>query len=76
MKPVKDRTTFLRFCRYLRRLYPPDVRIAISCGNLRSRLSTCEYSQVGDWADKSNVEIAYTPTYNSWLNRIVRNHRW
>ena len=25
---------------------------------------------MGDWAAASNVEIAYTPTNSSWLNRI------
>jgi transposase len=32
-KPRKNRTRFLEFCRYLRSLYPPDVRIAIVCDN-------------------------------------------
>jgi hypothetical protein len=27
-------------------------------------------SRVGDWAAANNVEIAYTPTNSSWLNRI------
>jgi hypothetical protein len=25
---------------------------------------------VANWADANNVEIAYTPTNSSWLNRI------
>ena len=29
IKANKNRTTFLVFCRYLRSLYPPEVRIAI-----------------------------------------------
>ena len=29
IKPVKRRTQFLEFCRYLRTLYPPKVRIAL-----------------------------------------------
>lgn len=33
VKPVKKRTQFLEFCRYLRTLYPPSVRIAIVCDN-------------------------------------------
>lgn len=32
IKPVKKRTQFLEFCRYLRTLYPREVRIAIVCG--------------------------------------------
>lgn len=31
--PRKDRTAFLRFCRYLRSLHPPQVRIAIVLDN-------------------------------------------
>ena len=27
-------------------------------------------SRVGEWAAANNVELAYTPTYSSWLNRI------
>ncbi|MGH3375639.1 MAG: IS630 family transposase, partial [Actinoallomurus sp.] len=34
IKPVKKRTQFLEFCRYLRTLYPPEVRIAIVCDKL------------------------------------------
>ncbi|TFE25065.1 IS630 family transposase [Frankia sp. B2] len=70
VKPVKGRTQFLAFCRYLRSLYPPDVRIAIICDNFSPHLSTKTDSRVGDWAAAANVEIAYTPTYSSWLNRI------
>ena len=33
-------------------------------------LSTRIDSRVGDWAEVNNVEIAYTPTNSSWLNRI------
>ena len=33
IKPRKNRARFLEFCRYLRSLYPPDVRIAIICDN-------------------------------------------
>jgi len=29
IKPKKNRTRFLEFCRYLRSLYPPEIRIAI-----------------------------------------------
>ena len=40
IKTKKDRTTFLEFCRYLRSLYPPDVRIAIVMDNFSPHLST------------------------------------
>lgn len=70
VKARKTRTQFLEFCRYLRSLYPPEVRIAIVCGNFSPHLSTRKDARVGDWAEASNVEIAYTPTNSSWLNRI------
>ena len=66
----KDRTAFLRFVKYLRSLHPPEVRIAIVLDNFSPHLSTKTDQRVGDWADANNVELAYTPTYSSWLNRI------
>jgi transposase len=70
VKPNKTRTRFLEFCRYLRSLYPPAVRIAVVCDNYSPHLSTRKDSRVGDWAKANNVEFAYTPTNSSWLNRI------
>nr|WP_245607966.1 transposase [Streptomyces hokutonensis] len=70
IKPVKKRTQFLEFCRYLRTLYPPDVRIAIVCDNFSPHLTTKRCQRVGTWTAANNVEIAYTPTNSSWLNRI------
>ena len=70
IKMRKDRTTFLEFCRYLRTLYPPHVRIAIVMDNFSPHLSTKKDTRVGDWAKANNVELAYVPTNASWLNRI------
>jgi transposase len=70
IKTTKDRTKFLEFCRYLRTLYPPDVRIAIVMDNFSPHLSTKVDTRVGDWAKANNVELAYVPTNASWLNRI------
>jgi transposase len=70
VKPRKTRTRFLEFCRYLRTLYPPAVRIAIVCDNYSPHLSTRKDNRVGAWAAANNVEFAYTPTNSSWLNRI------
>ena len=70
IKPRKTRARFLEFCRYLRSLYPPQVRIAIICDNFSPHLTTRRDGQVGAWAKANNVEIAYTPTNSSWLNRI------
>ena len=70
VKTRKGRTEFLAFCRYLRSLHPPDVRIAIVLDNFSPHLSTRKDRRVGEWAAANNVELAYTPTYSSWLNRI------
>ncbi len=70
IKPRKGRTEFLAFCRYLRSLHPPQVRIAIVLDNFSPHLSTKTDSRVGDWAAANNVELAYVPFYGSWLNRI------
>ena len=51
IKLKKDRTTFLEFCRYLRSLYPPNVRIAIVLDNFSPHLSTKGTTGSGDWAD-------------------------
>jgi transposase len=66
----KGRTEFLAFVRYLRRLHPPEVRIAIVLDNFSPHLATKTDQRVALWAEANNVELAYTPTYSSWLNRI------
>jgi hypothetical protein len=48
----------------------PGWRIAIICDNFSPHLTTKKDASVGDWAAANNVEIAYTPTNSSWLNRI------
>lgn len=70
IKKTKNRSKFLEFCRYLRTLYPPTVRLAIVCDNYSPHLTTKRCRRVADWAEANNVEIAYTPTNSSWLNRI------
>jgi transposase len=70
IKPRKTRARFLEFCRYLRSLYPPRVRIAIVCDNFSPHLTTATDGRVGAWAQANNAEIAYTPSNASWLNRI------
>jgi len=70
IKTTKNRTKFLEFCRYLRSLYPPGVRIAIVMDNFSPHLSTRKDQRVGVWAAANNVELAYVPTNASWLNRI------
>ena len=51
-------------------LHPPKTRIAIICDNFSPHLTTRKDKRVGQWAAASNVEIAYTPTNSSWMNRI------
>jgi transposase len=70
IKVNKKRTTFLEFCRYLRTLYPPEVRIAIVMDNFSPHLSTKKDGRVGECAAANNVELAYVPTNASFLNRI------
>ena len=70
IKPRKTRARFLEFCRYLRSLYPPATPIAIICDNFSPHLTTRKDRRVGTWATANNVEIAYTPTNSSRLNRI------
>jgi transposase len=40
IKKTKNRSKFLEFCRYLRTLYPPTVRLAIVCDNYSPHLTT------------------------------------
>jgi transposase len=70
IKPRKTRGRFLEFCRYLRSLYPPEIRIAIVCDNFSPHLTTASHGRVGAWATANNAEIAHTPTNSSWLNRV------
>ncbi|WP_433418346.1 IS630 family transposase [Microtetraspora malaysiensis] len=70
IKKRKRRGEFLEFCRYLRSLHPAEVRIAIVCDNFSPHLTTKKDKRVGQWAEANNVEIAYTPTNSSYLNRI------
>lgn len=70
IKTTKNRTKFFEFCRYLRSLYPPEVRVAIVMDSFSPHLSTKKDQRVGEWAAANNVELAYVPTNASWLNRI------
>ncbi len=70
VKATKGRTEFPSFLRYIRTLHPPSIRMAIVLDNFSPHLSTKIDTRVGDWAKANNVELAYTPHYASWLNRI------
>jgi transposase len=70
IKPRRTRDRFLEFSFYLRSLYPSSIRIAIICDNFSLTSAHARERRVGTWATANNVEIAYTPTNSSWLNRI------
>jgi hypothetical protein len=70
VKPRKRRGELLTFLRSLRSLYPSPVRIGIVLDNASAHLSTRKDRRVGQWAQANNVELAYTPTNASYLNRI------
>lgn len=70
VKKAKTRTKFLEFCRDLRSLHPIETRIAIVLDNFSPHLTTRRCRRVGDRVAANNVELAYTPTNSSWLNRI------
>ncbi len=70
IKPVKGRTAFLAFLRYIRSRHPEKMRMAIVLDNFSPHLSTGTDARIGRWAKRHNVELAYLPTYTSWLNRI------
>jgi transposase len=71
IKKRKTRVEFLAFCRYIRTLYPPGVRLHFVLDNFSPHLG----QQMRDWAAENNIELAYTPFYGSWLNRIEAQFR-
>lgn len=62
----KKHTDILRFFKVLRRRYPRSERLYIILDNF----SPHHHKKVKDWAKDNNVELVFTPTYASWLNRI------
>jgi transposase len=71
IKTRKGRVEFLAFCRYIRGLYPPEMRLHFVLDNFSPHLG----QTVRQWAAENNVELAYTPFYASWLNRIEAQFR-
>jgi hypothetical protein len=77
VKVRKTRIEFLAFCRYLRSLHPPGVRMAIVLDNFSPHLSTKTDNRVGEWAAANNVELAQPdrgPVHRPALLR-PRRHR-
>lgn len=62
----KTRAEFLSFCEQIRDQYPAEKRLAFVLDNF----SVHKGDEVRAWAAAHNVELAYTPHYASWLNRI------
>jgi transposase len=71
IKRRKARAQFIEFCRYIRTLYPPAIRLHFVLDNF----SPHKGQQIRDWAAANNIELAYTPFYASWLNRIEAQFR-
>jgi transposase len=71
IKKRKGRVEFLQFCRYIRSLYPRAIRLHFVLDNF----SAHKGETVRQWAADNNVELAFTPFYASWLNRIEAQFR-
>jgi transposase len=71
IKHRKGRIEFLAFCRYIRSRYPLEIRLHFVLDNFSPHLG----ETVGQWAADHNVELAYSPFYASWLNRIEAQFR-
>ena len=62
----KTRVEFLALCTTVRARYPAEIRLAFILDNFSPHKGT----EMHEWAQANNVELAYTPHYASWLNRI------
>ena len=61
----------LAFYKQIRMRYDPKLRLYLIADNL----STHKTPAIREWAAESNVELVFTPTYASFLNRI-ECHFW
>lgn len=71
LRAHKNAGEVLAFYRQIRMRYHPRLRIYLIADNL----STHKTPAICDWAAESNVELVFTPTYASFLNRI-ECHFW
>ncbi len=71
LRTHKNAGEVLAFYRQIRMRYDPALRIYLIANNL----STHKTPAIREWADTSNVELVFTPTYASFLNRI-ECHFW
>jgi transposase len=71
LREHKNSGEVLGFYKQIRMRYDPRLRIYLVADNL----STHKTPAIREWAQKSNVELVFTPTYASFLNRI-ECHFW
>jgi transposase len=71
LRAHKNAGEVLAFFRQIRMRYRPGMRIYLVMDNL----STHKTPAIHEWAETSNVELVFTPTYASFLNRI-ECHFW
>jgi transposase len=71
LRTHKNAGEVLGFYRQIRMRYDPRLRIYLVADNL----STHKTPAIREWAAESNVELVFTPTYASFLNRI-ECHFW
>jgi transposase len=71
LRAHKNGDEVLAFYRQIRMRYDPRLRIYLIADNL----STHKTPAIREWAATSNVELVFTPTYASFLNRI-ECHFW
>jgi transposase len=71
LRAHKNAVEVLGFYRQIRMRYHPSLRIYLIADNL----STHKTPAIREWAAQSNVQLVFTPTYASFLNRI-ECHFW
>lgn len=71
LRTHKNAVEVLGFFAQIRMRYDPRLRIYLVMDNL----STHKTPAIREWAEKANVELVFTPTYASFLNRI-ECHFW
>jgi transposase len=63
---TKKHQDLLRFLKVLRRRFHRSERLYLVLDNF----SPHKHQKVTTWAEENNVELVFTPTNASWLNRI------
>lgn len=64
--PSKKHGDILSFIQMLRRRFHRSERIYLVLDNF----SPHKHRKVRQWVEENNMELVFTPTYSSWLNRI------